>query len=163
MARRKPPAPSSETLCLHCQERKPRRGSRGLCIVCYSDLAVRLAYHQRKRGTGNWLGTSPLCLHCGANRARAGGRGLCPSCHTQPAIRAAYPALINQYEGTRSDRGDFCGNAPLDPCPTSTLPGTDAKIAVMAERESLGYAIFRPGDADGEADLPSFQALRLFE
>ena len=36
---------------------------------------------------------------------------------------------------------------PLPPCPTSALPGSAEKLAVMRARWEAGYAIRHPGDA----------------
>jgi len=41
---------------------------------------------------------------------------------------------------------DFCGKARL-PEPTTALPGTPEKVAVLEERARLGLALWHPLDA----------------
>jgi hypothetical protein len=43
--------------------------------------------------------------------------------------------------------GNFSGAAPLPPFPTSALPGSPEKLAVLMERARLKQSLFHPDDA----------------
>ena len=43
--------------------------------------------------------------------------------------------------------GNFTGNAPLPPSPTTAAPGTPEKLAVLEQRARLKQALFHPADA----------------
>jgi hypothetical protein len=69
-------------------------------------------------------------------------RGLCNSCYVNPDIRHRYPRFVERgvnVEGT----GHILPAAE----PTDALPGTKAKVRVMAARALAGQAIFHPQDA----------------
>jgi hypothetical protein len=83
-----------------------------------------------------------VCLYC-SRWARAYGRGLCQTCYRKPAVREQFPV-----------RGRFRDSSPsalLPPAlalgPTRHLPGTAAKMAVLAARFAAGVNLFHPQDA----------------
>lgn len=89
----------------------------------------------------------PLCVHCKQRRMNR-PRGLCFSCSIRPEIRALYPST-SKY----AKRGCGLGNqAPLPTSPTTALPGTARKVAVLEERARLGQSLWHPLDArdDGQ-------------
>jgi hypothetical protein len=82
------------------------------------------------------------CVHC-QDRPAVRARGLCSACYYQPHIRQRYPittvALVrHSTEGEPMERGEAE--------PTDALPGTPAKIEVMAERYERRQSLFHPGD-----------------
>jgi hypothetical protein len=56
--------------------------------------------------------------------------------------------------GRRGD-GNIYRNAPLPDFPTSALPGTPEKIAILAERARLGQCLWHPSDATLETPAPA--------
>ena len=86
-----------------------------------------------------------LCRHC--NKVKSNRpRGLCWSCYYRPGVRALYPSTS---KFARRGIGDFNGRAPL-PAPTSALPGTPEKIAVLEQRARLRQSLWHPDDAQLE-------------
>ncbi len=84
-----------------------------------------------------------LCRHC--NRVPSNRpRGLCWSCYYTPGVRELYPSTS---KFARRGVGDRNGRVPLAPEPTSALPGTPEKVAVLEERARLGLALWHPLDA----------------
>ena len=84
-----------------------------------------------------------LCRHC--HRVRPNRpRGLCWSCYYKPGVRDQYPST-SKY----AHRGisDFNGRVDLPAGPTSALPGTPEKVAVLAERARLRQSLWHPNDA----------------
>jgi hypothetical protein len=74
-----------------------------------------------------------LCQHCGRH-PRNRPRGLCWSCYYRPGVREQYPSTSKfAYRGV----SDFNGGAALPTGPTSALPGTPEKVAILAERARL--------------------------
>jgi hypothetical protein len=74
------------------------------------------------------------CLNCDRPRSRP-GPGLCLRCYHRG--RAAYVPAGRREPSTL-------------PTPTSALPGTEAKIAVMAARLAAGERLWHPGDGRGD-------------
>ena len=66
--------------------------------------------------------------------------GLCYTCNTDPFIRGKFDPTTEKYFPPPS-RG-------RPPKPTTALPGSRVKMAVMAWRARNGYLIFHPGDAN---------------
>lgn len=95
--------------------------------------------------------TKPLCRHCHYVKATR-PRGLCWSCYQAPGIRQQHPvSRKNQYIS-----GDFSGRAPLPSAPTSAMPGTPEKVAVMRERAAKKQSLWHPLDAHCvDAALPA--------
>ena len=56
--------------------------------------------------------------------------------------------------------GNFTGNAPLAPVPTTAVPGTPEKLAVLEHRAKMKQAIFHPADARYEGDPRPFEFMR---
>ena len=84
-----------------------------------------------------------LCRHCQkANSNRP--RGLCWSCYYTPGVRDQYPSTS---KFARRGVGNFNGRTKLPPCPTSALPGTPEKVAVLQERARQGLSLWHPLDA----------------
>jgi len=70
-------------------------------------------------------------------------RGLCWSCYYTPGVRELYPSTS---KFARRGVKDFNGRARL-PEPTSALPGTPEKVAVLELRARLGQQLWHPLDA----------------
>jgi len=88
-----------------------------------------------------------LCRHCQKVRSNR-PRGLCWSCYYTPGVRDQYPST-SKY--ARRGVSDFNGRASQSVDPTTALPGTEEKVAVLAERARLGMALWHPQDAKGRA------------
>ena len=86
-----------------------------------------------------------LCRHC-HKAPITRPRRLCWVCYYEPRIRERYPSTS---KFGRRGVGNFCGNAPLPAFPTEALPGTDEKIAVLAERARLKQSLWHPDDGPG--------------
>lgn len=48
---------------------------------------------------------------------------------------------------------DTLEEPPLDPEPTSTLPGTEARLRVLERRMERGFSLFHPDDLTWDADI----------
>lgn len=83
-----------------------------------------------------------ICRHCQKMRASK-SRQLCYRCFSIPDIRDSYPP--NERYGPKGE--DFYRQVPLDPVPCPHPPGSEGKIAVLAERVSRQLALFHPHDA----------------
>ena len=92
------------------------------------------------------------CTKCKVNRPR----GLCWSCYYTPGVKDLYPST-SKY--ARRGVGNFNGLAPLPPEPTTALPGTPEKAAVLAERARLKLALWHPLDAKHEGDVGALAAV----
>ena len=89
-------------------------------------------------------GMRVVCKHCGGPKANR-PRGLCYWCYHDPEIRAEYPK-----QSTSSNHRGFGNEQVAKPLPaeaTDEVPGTEAKIDVMAARAEAGFQIFHPEDA----------------
>jgi hypothetical protein len=83
-----------------------------------------------------------LCRHCQqANISRP--RRLCWSCYYTPGIRDLYPTTS---KFGRRGPGNFFGQAPMPPFPTSAMPGTPEKIALLMQRAQQRQQLFHPLD-----------------
>lgn len=83
------------------------------------------------------------CRHCG--RLPAGRpRGLCWTCYQTLAIRDQYSS-VSRF-GRRGVL-DFYGAGGLPAAPTSALPGSPEKVAVLEQRASRREALWHPNDA----------------
>lgn len=85
--------------------------------------------------------TPQTCRHC--QRSSIYRRGLCRPCYEQPATRARYGTLLGAYGAAGPTRS----NSPLPALATATVPGSDERIRVLAERADRGEALFHPADA----------------
>jgi hypothetical protein len=84
-----------------------------------------------------------LCRHCQRVRSNR-PRGLCWSCYYKPGLREQYPSTS---KFARRGLDDFNGTPGLPPQPTSAMPGTPEKIAILAERARLRQSLWHPQDA----------------
>ena len=89
-----------------------------------------------------------ICRHC-SKRTVSRPRGLCWGCYYTPGVKDLYPST-SIY--ARRGVGNFYGNAPLAPVPTSAAPGTPEKLAVLEQRAKNKQAIYHPADARYEGD-----------
>src|SRR6267378_2505821 len=87
-----------------------------------------------------------ICRHCQKTLANR-PRGLCWSCYYRPGVRDLYPSTS---KFARRGICDFNGRTPL-PTPTTALPGTPEKIAVLGERARLRQSLWHPDDAKLES------------
>ena len=90
-----------------------------------------------------------ICLHC-HNRPVSRPRGLCWTCYYQPGVRDRYSPI-----GKFGRRGilDFNGSGAPAAMPTPALPGSAAKVAVLARRAQLRQCLWHPLDATNDAPL----------
>jgi hypothetical protein len=56
--------------------------------------------------------------------------------------------------------GNFNGNAPLPPLPTTAPPGSPEKLAVLEERTRRKQALFHPADARYPGDPRPLEYIR---
>jgi hypothetical protein len=90
----------------------------------------------------------PLCRNCfrwPVNRPR----GLCWSCYYTAGVREKYPSTS---KFARSAVGDFDGQTVTAAQPTTALPGSQEKVAVLEERARLGLSLWHPDDAPMDAE-----------
>jgi hypothetical protein len=83
------------------------------------------------------------CRHCQQERANR-PRGLCARCYHQPELRERYVSLS---KFARRGPGNFNGQPPLPPFPTTALPGTPEKLAVLQARAGSHQCLWHPDDA----------------
>ena len=93
------------------------------------------------------------CSKCKVNRPR----GLCWSCYYTPGVKEMFPST-SKY--ARRGIGNFTGNAPLPEAPTTAVPGTPEKLAILELRAKMKRAIFHPADAKFAGDPRPLQFLR---
>ncbi len=87
----------------------------------------------------------PLCRHCQV-AVCCRPRGLCWACFGRTEIRNSHPVAVNKF--TR--RGTGLGRTHVAPrFPTTAVPGSPEKIAVLAERALAGELLFHRQDARG--------------
>lgn len=93
----------------------------------------------------------PLCRGCKINRVQK-PRGLCCRCYNDLELRMKSPPVSpfgNRGHGI--DSIDSCGEVyqpsrRLPERPTSAIPGSPEKIAVLEERARCGRLLFHPDD-----------------
>ena len=88
----------------------------------------------------------PKCVHClrkPANRPRQ----LCWPCYYRPGVRDMYPFKAHRGSARGVSAGENPAGRPLPPSPTAAGVGSEAKIAVLAERARLGFSLWHPADA----------------
>ena len=83
-----------------------------------------------------------ICRHCQTSKVNR-PRGLCWSCYYRPGVRDQYPST-SKY--ARRGEGNFCGHAPLPSCSTVAAPGSEEKIAILAERAKNKQSLWHPKD-----------------
>jgi hypothetical protein len=84
-------------------------------------------------------------------------RGLCWTCYYTPGVKELYPSTS---KFARRGVGIFTGNAPLAPVPTTAVPGTPEKLAVLEHRAKMKLAIFHPADARFAGDPRPLEYLK---
>jgi hypothetical protein len=84
-----------------------------------------------------------ICRHCHESRV-CRPRGLCWSCYYKPGVRELYPST-SKYG--RRGLGNFNGSAPLPAFPTKATPGSEEKLAILAERARMKQSLWHPDDA----------------
>lgn len=90
----------------------------------------------------------PICKHCRTSKVNR-PRGLCWSCYYTPGVKEMYPST-SKY--ARRGVGNFTGNAPVAPLPTTAPPGTVEKMMVLEERAKNRQALWHPLDAQYDGD-----------
>lgn len=90
-----------------------------------------------------------ICRHCEKSKVSR-PRGLCWTCYYRPGIKELYPST-SKY--ARRGVGNFFGAAPLPTCATSAEPGSEAKIAILAERARLRQTLWHPDDVTMEMPM----------
>lgn len=90
-----------------------------------------------------------LCRHCQRSLVSR-PRGLCWSCFYTPEVRELYP-VSSKF----ARRGLGIGNSVVvpPPFPTTALPGTNEKIAILQQRALARQELFHPQDAPHGAAL----------
>ena len=83
-----------------------------------------------------------ICRHCN-HSVVSRPRGLCWACYYKPGVRELYPSTS---KFGRRGIGNFNGSAPLPAFPTQALPGSEEKVAVLAERARLKQSLWHPDD-----------------
>lgn len=83
-----------------------------------------------------------LCRHCQKVRSNR-PRGLCWSCYYRPGVREMYPSTS---KFARRGVEDYYGKSKLPEKPTAALPGSEEKIAILAERARMKQSLFHPDD-----------------
>ncbi len=91
-----------------------------------------------------------ICRHCEKAKVNR-PRGLCWSCYYKPGVRDRYPST-SKY--ARRGIGNFCGQTPLPVFATAARPGSDEKIAILAERARNRQSLWHPNDLT-VAELPT--------
>lgn len=132
--------------CLHCGHRWAAT-PRNLCRTCVAVRSVRdrfpvVAEPPKKR---------PPCRHCGG-RYSCRPRGLCWPCHRDGAVRALYPVKDSPHSRRGVGNG-VMASAPPPSEPTDALPGSEAKMAVLAARAARGESLWHPSDAGGSVSV----------
>lgn len=92
--------------------------------------------------------TAAVCRNCGRAKVNR-PRGLCWSCYYTPGVKDRYPST-SKY--ARRGVGNFTGNAPLPPIPTTAAPGSPEKLEVLAQRARNKQALWHPLDATFDGD-----------
>lgn len=83
-----------------------------------------------------------MCRHCGQSRVSR-PRGLCWTCYYTPGLRTLYPSTSKYGQRGVSDTN---ARATPPPFPTTALPGSPEKIAVLAERAQNHQQLWHPRD-----------------
>ncbi len=84
-----------------------------------------------------------LCQHCHRSRISRPHR-LCWNCYYTRGVRELYPSTS---KFGRRGPGNFHAHTPLPAFPTSAPPGSEEKVAVLAERARLRQSLWHPKDA----------------
>src|SRR5688572_3585844 len=99
--------------------------------------------------------SAAVCRNCGRSKVNR-PRGLCWTCYYTPGVKDLYPST-SKY--ARRGEGNFTGNAPLPPIPTTAPPGSPEKLEVLAQRARNKQALWHPLDSTGDGDTRPLQWL----
>ena len=91
---------------------------------------------------------SAMCRRCRVKKANR-PRGLCWTCYHTPGAIDLFPSTS---KFAYCEVTDFYGKVKPPPVPTNALPGSDEKVAVMAERASGFFSLFHPSDNSGREE-----------
>jgi hypothetical protein len=86
------------------------------------------------------------CRHCKNSKVNR-PRGLCWSCYYKPGVREMFPSTS---KFARRGLGQLFCNAPVPAAATNAMPGTEDKIAVLAQRVQNQESLWHPQDAGFE-------------
>lgn len=98
--------------------------------------------------------TKAPCRHCGIVKPIR-VRRLCWNCSRDFDILRRYPPDL-RFGSSGFGLGFAGGHQPA--FPTACLPGTDAKIEVMAERAARRETLFHPADGLVDQEIPARRA-----
>jgi len=98
-----------------------------------------------------------ICRSCQLRRANR-PRGLCWTCYYTDGARERYPSTskFGRRGAGIANRGQRL------PVPTSALPGSPEKVAVLEERVARGEMLFHPADARVDGLRETREARRAF-
>ncbi len=88
----------------------------------------------------------PVCIHCRRALAMPRRRGLCDTCYARTNIRSMYPPERRgrQSRFAYEDESIFTDIAADEP--TTALPGSIEKIAILKARAQFCLPLFHPDD-----------------
>lgn len=95
------------------------------------------------------------CRKCGHDKVNR-PRGLCWNCYYTPGVKDQLPST-SKYARRGLGNGRYA--VPL-PTPTTAVPGTPEKLAVLEDRAKAGESIFHPADARYAGDPRPLEYLR---
>ncbi len=101
----------------------------------------RTLYSRREKDEILAVDPNRRCRHCGKWRCKP--RGLCYACYITPEIQERY---VSAHKSARRGIRDFCGGSLPLPVPTTALPGSEEKIAVLEDRAMRGKALWHEAD-----------------
>lgn len=110
-------------------------------------LELRRLLHQLARRQAD---PACVCRHCGT-RLITRTRRLCRACFDTPEVRDLYPPMGTNASGRRGVGLENRSKHPL-PAPTDALPGSAAKVEVLAQRAARGEQLFHPLDVTDDRD-----------
>lgn len=85
-----------------------------------------------------------ICQHCHENYVNR-PRGLCWTCYYTPGVKDLYPPPSKYCV-----MGLGLTEPKNKPIPTTAMPGTAEKVAVLCQRAERGEALWHPRDAGGK-------------
>jgi hypothetical protein len=91
---------------------------------------------------------SVVCKHCRQRKVNR-PRGLCWTCYYTPGVKNLHPS-VSKF-GRRGVGG--LNRNRLPDGPTDAPPGSEAKLAILAERARLNVSLWHPLDARYPGDV----------
>jgi hypothetical protein len=141
-----------------CKKQTDKLSRGRLCRVCHTRLYVHKKWGRKSKPAV--VATEPeACLHCGGPAKRSDGyRGLCRRCHGSQEIRNQYQdgrgtpefrAKASEARAKTTSLSNRLDNPTptKQPTPTRALPGTAAKVDILAARVEAGEMLFHRHDA----------------